>query len=98
MSPKIDRSLSHRFSYRFSRSSRSLLALLRRFFNDGRRTRLELISSFIERLKSFLAAMEAARPDFDFIASSVLLIYEGSYDRSSLREKHVRPMLDHTFD
>ncbi len=31
------------------------------FFNDGRRTRLELISSFIERLKEFLHAMEARR-------------------------------------
>src|SRR4051794_34107059 len=37
------------------------------FFNDGRRTRTELIPRFVDRLKQLLVALESQR-SFDFVA------------------------------
>lgn len=47
------------------------------YLNDGKRTRVEIIPKVVERLRGVLRAVEQQRA-FDFVASSVLIIYESS--------------------
>lgn len=48
------------------------------FLNDGLRTRVELIPNFIQKLEALLGALKQ-QDTFDFIASSLLLAYDGDY-------------------
>jgi len=50
------------------------------FLHDGYRLRTELIPLFIDRLKKLLKAVKTQRT-FDFLSSSVLLIYEGEIEK-----------------
>jgi len=63
-------------------SFRKLLAL---FLFDGVKYRLDLVRPFLEKLQSLHDALEKCR-QFDFMASSVLLIYEG--------DSSVKPKID----
>jgi len=66
------------------------------YLHDGVRTRVDVIPRLINRLKTLVSALED-QTTFSFIASSVLLIYEG--DTSDEVEQHVDVRLidfDHT--
>jgi hypothetical protein len=72
-------------SYGKRLTERTFEEALHFYFNDGKRLRTELIPRFIDKLKQLLKAMETHSTCFDFIASSVLLIYEGApYSKGSL--------------
>jgi len=48
------------------------------FLNDGLRTRIEIISPLIKKLSDLHEALQK-QSRFEFLASSILLIYEGDY-------------------
>ena len=56
---------------------------LRMFFDNGKIFRCELICCFIEKLKAVLDVMEKEMCSYRFYNSSLLLVYEGEWDRHS---------------
>jgi len=70
-------------------TEKTLLRLMEYFLSDGIRTRVELIPKFTSKLLKLLDALEK-QTKFDFLASSVLLIYEGAYQKNCNNQVDVR--------
>jgi len=54
----------------------TLMSAIKAYVNDGARVRLSLVEEFAKKIEALGVAL-AAQSSFDFMASSVLLIYEG---------------------
>eukprot|EP01121_Diplochlamys_sp_Union-15-3_P004934 TRINITY_DN15144_c0_g1_i1.p1 TRINITY_DN15144_c0_g1~~TRINITY_DN15144_c0_g1_i1.p1 ORF type:complete len:340 (+),score=30.13 TRINITY_DN15144_c0_g1_i1:90-1109(+) len=84
--PSKDIYIVKRSRYGNRLSDKTLTRSVELFLNDGLRIRSELIPLFISQLESLLNAL-TKQDRFDFMASSVLLIYEGNYSKTSTPTK-----------
>lgn len=50
------------------------------FFNNGATFRMDALSQFVDRLKSFYKVMEGVKDKFRFYSTSLLMVYEGDPD------------------
>jgi len=76
--PSLNKYAVRKRSYGNRLTEESFLEALDFFLNDGLRTRVELIPNFIQKLEALLEALKQ-QDTFDFIASSLLLAYDGDY-------------------